>query len=124
MQNRTLKLTLKKKWFDLIKSGVKLEEYREIKDYWIGRLIIPHESEDGNFEPHFVEFKSFTHIQFTNGYSKTSPTFTIELLGISVGRGNTEWGAPTDNDVFILKLGKIIEHDTHPTAQNSRNACK
>ena len=29
-----LQLTLKKKWFDLILSGEKKEEYREIKPYW------------------------------------------------------------------------------------------
>jgi len=30
---KTLNLTLKKKWFDLIKQGIKNEEYREIKAY-------------------------------------------------------------------------------------------
>lgn len=34
-----LHLTLKKYWFDMIKSGVKKEEYREIKDYWVKRLF-------------------------------------------------------------------------------------
>ena len=34
----TLHLTLKKKWFDLILSGEKKEEYREIKDYWCKRF--------------------------------------------------------------------------------------
>ncbi|HET8736229.1 MAG TPA: ASCH domain-containing protein, partial [Pricia sp.] len=36
---KTLHLNLKKKWFDMILSGEKKEEYREIKEYWIGRLI-------------------------------------------------------------------------------------
>ena len=35
---KTLKLTLCRQWFDLIKSGEKKEEYREIKPYWINRL--------------------------------------------------------------------------------------
>ena len=30
----TLHLTLNKKWFDMILSGEKTEEYREIKPYW------------------------------------------------------------------------------------------
>jgi hypothetical protein len=34
----TLKLVLKKKWFDLILSCEKKEEYREIKPYWVKRL--------------------------------------------------------------------------------------
>lgn len=35
---KTLHLTLKKKWFDMIASGEKKEEYREIKPYWSQRL--------------------------------------------------------------------------------------
>ena len=34
----TLYLNLKKEYFDQIKSGVKKEEYREIKPYWEKRL--------------------------------------------------------------------------------------
>lgn len=31
-------LPLKKKWFDMIASGEKKEEYREIKEYWRTRF--------------------------------------------------------------------------------------
>lgn len=34
-----LTFVLKRRWFDLIKSGEKTIEYREIKDYWTARLI-------------------------------------------------------------------------------------
>jgi len=33
-----LHLTLKHKWFDQIKSGVKTIEYREIKPFWTKRI--------------------------------------------------------------------------------------
>ena len=33
-----LTLPIKKKWFDMIKSGEKKEEYREIKQYWFTRF--------------------------------------------------------------------------------------
>lgn len=36
---KTLTLSLKKKWFDMIASGEKTEEYREIKPYWEKRLL-------------------------------------------------------------------------------------
>ena len=103
MQNeRTLNLTLKGKWFDMILSGVKKEEYRDIKPYWIDRLtFIDPNTLDGQ------EFKNFTHIKFTNGYGYHRPSFTIECKGIDIGMGNTDWGAPTDRDVFILSLGEI-----------------
>ena len=89
----TLHLTLKKKWFDLILSGQKTEEYREIKPYWNKR-----------FE------KSFNKIQFRNGYSKNAPSFTIELKEILVGLGTVEHGAPENQKVYILKLGKILNN--------------
>lgn len=34
-----LTFVLKRRWFELIKSGEKTIEYREIKDYWTARLI-------------------------------------------------------------------------------------
>jgi hypothetical protein len=36
---KTLHLPLKAKWYEMIESGVKTEEYREIKPYWIIRLV-------------------------------------------------------------------------------------
>lgn len=38
MKKKILTLTVSKQWFDMIASGEKAEEYREIKDYWIVRL--------------------------------------------------------------------------------------
>lgn len=109
-----LYLTLNRKWYDMILSGEKTEEYREINPYWEKRLIEPHISEDGDFEPHFVEFKHFDTIRFTNGYSKNAPSFEIECLGIRIGTdGKTEWGAPSDYQYFIISLGKIITKTTH-----------
>ena len=35
---RTLTLSLKKKWFDMIKVGEKKEEYRDAKRFWRTRL--------------------------------------------------------------------------------------
>lgn len=35
---KILHLTLKKEWFDMVASGEKPEEYREIKPYWQSRL--------------------------------------------------------------------------------------
>lgn len=99
----TLRLTLNKKWFDLILLGVKTEEYREIKDYWSRRLTI----ETGS-EPTAFEFKKFDQIEFKNGYRPDSPTFTIECKGIKIGRGNPDWGAEPAKLYYVLELGKLI----------------
>ena len=90
-KSKTLHLTLKKKWFDLIASGEKKEEYREIKPYWRTRLV----------------GKRFDRIIFRNGYSKDSPTVVVELKEILTGLGVIEWGAPESTSVFILRLGNI-----------------
>jgi len=89
---KVLHLTLKKKWFDLIASGVKKEEYREMKDYWHKRL----------------SDKTYDVIQFRNGYNPDSPVVVVEWVGITYGFGFQEWGAPEDYPVYIIKLGEII----------------
>ena len=89
-----LHLTLKKIWFDMILAGVKIEEYREIKPYWRKRLL----------------GKKFDAIHFCNGYGKDAPCFTIKLTGVYRGFGIVEWGAPAGKEVFILQLGKILNH--------------
>lgn len=92
---KILHLTLKKKWFDMVLSGVKKEEYRKIKPHWNSRLN-----------------KSFDAIEFKNGYQKDFPKFLIELKGIEKSLGIVEWGAPEWETVYILKLGKIINHNS------------
>lgn len=37
---KILELPLKKEWYNMIESGEKREEYREIKPYWQNRLAL------------------------------------------------------------------------------------
>lgn len=122
---KTLHLTLKKKWFDMILSGKKKEEYREIKQYWNKRItgsyiydIITREkvsdsscysviSQNADILRNDWLPKQFDRIVFRKGYSKD--TITVECLGIEYGRGKTEWGAEKDKFYFVIKLGEIID---------------
>jgi hypothetical protein len=88
---KILHLTLKKQWFDMIASGVKREEYREMKPYWHKRLAN----------------RKYDAIQFRNGYSKDAPTMLVELKSILSGLGIIEWGAPAAHPVYILTLGNV-----------------
>ncbi len=90
--NNTLHLTIKKQWFDMILSGVKTEEYREIKPYYNLRLI----------------GKRYDTVVFRNGYARDAPSLTIELKAIRFGTGNPKWGAVPNRKYFVLYLGKII----------------
>lgn len=119
---KTLHLPLKAKWYEMIESLIKPEEYRGITAYWIVRLF---RDENGrkitkltaNFLASNLEIlkwwiesgklvlKPFDFVKFCYGYTKRTMTFEIE--SITIGKGNPEWGAPTE-DVFIIKLGKRV----------------
>jgi len=127
---RTLKLTLKRQWYDLIKSGAKKEEYREIKPYWIGRLftfddhfdcdcICEIHADMQNINKHFdsinqmmnffdCKYSEFNFIQFTNGYSANSPRITVECKGMRIGTGRPEWGAVEGVNYFVIELGDVL----------------
>jgi len=120
-EEKILHLTLKKKWFDMIASGEKKEEYRTIKKYWAKRLVgswiyklsrsIPENAVyiDNCFPDFAIEkFKNFTKVIFTNGYAKNSPKIIIECLGIEIGKAKPEWSDNWQGEVFVIKLGKII----------------
>ena len=129
---KTLHLNVKKEFFDMIKSGEKKEEYREVKIYWFKRLVkkykaIAFKINNGygfindNEVLEFVtnhrtagrfSFKEYEYIQFKNGYQKNASTLLIECRGIRVGKPNPNWvGKQFDgkDDVFIIKLGDINE---------------
>lgn len=102
-----LRLTIKKKFFDMIASGEKKEEYREIKRYWIQRLCDEVEYEMGG--EWIGVYKKFDAVEFKNGYSKTSPTMLVEFKGLDIGEAKPEWSDNWKGDVFRIKLGKILE---------------
>lgn len=102
---KTLKLTLKKKWFDMILSGEKTEEYREIKDFWNRRLTREHEL-GGHYALKGI-FKTYGLVEFRNGYASDAPTMTLECKGISKGNAKPEWSDNWQGEVFIIKLGEI-----------------
>lgn len=59
-----------------------------------------------------VRFKEFEATDFRNGYKslKEVPRFIIENKGISIGKGNPEWGYVGRDNVFIIHHGDILWH--------------
>ena len=118
---KILHLPLKKEWYEMIESGVKTEEYRDLSGYWISRLTRYGEGKlNGRLYANFLStspnvlklniegimsIAKFDAVKFSYGYTKR--TMTFECKGITIGKGKAEWGAP-DNDVFIIKLGKRL----------------
>lgn len=119
-----LRLNLKSKWYNMIESGVKTEEYREIKDFYLTRLIDDSiikvyndlgfdgkksifariEKEHGDLTS-FI--KKYDQVVFVYGYTKK--TMTFEVKEIKIDTGNTDWGAEEGKEYFIIRLGKRIK---------------
>ena len=103
-------LPIKKKWFDMIRAGVKKEEYREIKPYWEKRFKTHFHWNCGRndiFEWHFAPEPQ--KILFRNGYGKDAPEM-MALCTIREGTGKEEWGAEKDRVYYILEIKEIIKH--------------
>ena len=107
--NGDLVLTLKKKWFDMILSGVKTEEYREMKPYWETRFLNYFGMHyDFRFNPAvWVWNTQKKYIIFKNGYQKDARQFTAECT-ISEGTGKEEWGAVPGEKYYILTIHRIL----------------
>ena len=123
---KTLTLSLKKQWFDMIKSGEKKEEYRSLNEYWIKRLLkcterdldhiwsgfcaFPHPSKmlsEFINEYHWVKY--FDRLVFTLGYPKAGDTerrLTFKNPKIRIGTGRPEWGAEPGVNYFCITWGE------------------
>lgn len=101
-------LILKKQWYDMIASGEKLEEYREITPYWIKRIW--------DKKPSIVTFQL--------GYSKKQRMkFKIERVLTYIPSDDIEvirrfykwkksfefsWGFDDVEALFVIRLGEKI----------------
>ena len=105
-------LPIKKKWFDMILSGEKKEEYREIKPYYTTRfanllgLSISGQTEEAKRLLLKSQDEKQFEVLFRNGYSNNSPSFTA-VCHLKVGCGNEKWGAVACDEYYILKIDKI-----------------
>lgn len=117
-----LTLPLKRKWFDMIKAGIKKEEYRELREYWIKRLLTCSERfldalwDDASVYPNSTEvlnrdlknlfrIKHFDRLVFTLGYPKVGETerrLEFKNPKIRIGNGKPEWGAQPGKNYFVI----------------------
>lgn len=83
-----LDLVLKGCWYDLVATGKKRVEYREIKPYWTRRLFS----------------RPFTHVRLRRGYTNESLLFAIEKIERT--RGENDLNLP---EVYAILLGSRIK---------------
>lgn len=127
--SKELRLSLKAKWFEMTKAGIKTEDYREINSYWFTRLVFKWEkvveyydidlSNDNeikavcsnSFSQKTIAFNPVDINTMTLGYPKNGDTeriIKLEHKGIEIRTGNPEWGAEQGKLYFVIKHGKII----------------
>ena len=123
-----LQLSLKKQWFDLTKSGVKTEDYREITQYWLKRLTGTYLTSNGVLQSdstlyeimdnhkelimNCCSFKKFKATIMTLGYPKSTDSeriLKIEHKGIEIREGNPEWGAVPGRKYFVVMHGSFLQ---------------
>lgn len=86
-------LPIKRRWFDMIISGRKLEEYRSLS---------PH------YASYFYKYKNkVISVKLRNGYKKNSP-YAVVIVIPTVGKGRTEWGAEVGKKYWVLKIIQVV----------------
>jgi ASC-1-like (ASCH) protein len=83
---KVLHLNLHMEFFDAIREGRKLIEYRDRTDYWARRL-------DG---------RDYDVIVFRSGYSTDAPEMQVESKGV---RKVVRNGRPQ----YVIKLGRVLD---------------
>lgn len=96
-----LTLPIKKKWYDLILSGKKKEEYRDIKPYYTSRF-------ENLWQGSLIGGKAEREVCFRNGYSSEAPSF-IAAVTLDSGPGRPEWGAEEGKTYYRLHIKKIYK---------------
>ena len=101
---------LKAKWYRMIESGEKPEEYREATPYWCKRFCgfnrLLYSFRNGYKD---INKAGYTHVQFSLGYPKNddeSRRMTFELKAIEYREGREEWGAEKGKKYLVEVLGR------------------
>lgn len=88
----------------MIGSGVKAEEYREIKPYWCKRFtgykFLWYSFRNGHNNPNV---KGYTHARFSYGYTRRTMTFEIDSITIGKQNGRYWVHRPFERSFYCSK---------------------
>lgn len=96
-----LTLPIKRKWFDMIVSGEKREEYRAPTEYWRKRLVseLVRQGKQRGFNGLKVRIRA--------GYHKNAAMAELTLSMITTETGRPEWGAEPGVEYFVLHIKRV-----------------
>lgn len=118
---KIIDLVLEYKWYDMIASGEKKEEYRKATLYWIRRTC-PHKQmchiKKCTLPLQNSSLEVYDAIRFHRGYTRTN--MLVEVNRLRFGEAShPEWGAPSES-CFIFELGKIINQNINATEDENK----
>lgn len=96
---KVLPLVLKGRWYAMIESGAKREEYRDCSEYWTKRL------------ENWWRDDECCYVEFRHGYGHNAPRMAFivdEIPEQAYYPMHEEWGEPTGLH-FVIKLGRRVE---------------
>lgn len=111
-------LPIKSKWFNMILSGDKQEEYREIKPYYTTRFKKIFEMYPNSNIPTGLDKQL---IGFRNGYGSSRPQFTA-VCSLDIKTGKEEWGAEPGTEYYTLHIHEIRERKSYIYQCNGKTA--
>lgn len=128
----------------MIRAGIKMEEYREIKPHWISRLLTFRGKLSNHAMAEFIwnlknpaarsfvypgvrevfkDFGAFARkfdvVRIKNGYREDSPVMDVEFKSFRIGQGHQVWGAEAGKACFVLELGSG-QHNNAPLETTPR----
>ena len=111
-----LPLVLKGKWYDLIASGEKKEEYRDDKMFWhtrIGGWRIRSIPDRKDWIDIVIDGSKSLVVAFSRGYRKPDMFFEVKTIiepetWIPERKPHPEWGEP-ETPHYIIRLSARVE---------------
>lgn len=102
-----LPLVLKGKWYRMIESGEKREEYRDDTEYWSKRI--------SHWIDQSLHVGTECVVEFRLGYAKSAPRMAFSPRGLrgpdNRSRWHPEWGEP-DARHWAIELGERVHLTT------------
>lgn len=112
--NTLLNITIHRRWFDMIASGEKREEYRSLdnKQVRVACKCVTNGWPIGGLA-----------MVLRNGYRMDSPALAVRVYGIILRNGNDSihpaWGEPADRTHFVIMLGDVLVRGTYADVKRS-----
>lgn len=107
--SNTLKLVLTDHWFEEIKSGRKIHEYRKYNSFWEKRVLNIVKN-CANYDREIRKFELFApaYVEFQKAYRKNPEKMLFEIKSISFIKGK-DTDLKCDCPVFDIELGERMK---------------